>query len=67
MVATTKSLEQKSPVKLTISLEQFAHALRNLSQTDLLTLETLVDEQAMETIKKSLKDTKRGKVKVFRA
>lgn len=61
-------VSQKSKIiNLPVSLDQFAAGLRNLSRSDLLTLEVLLDKTAMKTIGQSLRDVKKGKLKEFRA
>ena len=62
-----KTLKRLSDVSLSVSLEQFAHALSKLSRADLTTLEILMDGDTMKVIQKSLDDAKLGKVKEFRA
>lgn len=61
------SSQSTTAVELPVSLEQLAVGIRKLSRSNLLTLELMLDEKAMRTMKSSLRDTARGKVKPFQA
>lgn len=59
----TKTFQKSGTVNMPISLNQLAEGLRKLSRSELTTLELLVDKKTLKTIEKSLKDTKRNKIK----
>lgn len=54
---------QSSLVSIPVTLPQIAEGLRRLSKSELETLELLLHKEAMRTIKQSVAQEKRGKVR----
>lgn len=53
------SLKQMDKVDL-INIERLAHIIRGLNKVEFETLEILLDKEASDTIKESLKELERG-------
>lgn len=60
---TTRLAQHTLSVSIPVTLPQIAEGLRRLSQSDLETLELLLDNKAMQTIRKSAGEAKRGKMR----
>jgi hypothetical protein len=65
-IMANKLAQKLSVVNLPISLDQLATGLRQLSHSELATLELLLDHKAMQAVQKSIKEVRRGKIRPLR-
>lgn len=63
MAVATKTKSNTEQVAISVTLDQLAHGLRQLSARELETLELLVDRDAMRVIGRSAAQAKAGKLK----
>ena len=63
----TTTLEKIKTISLPVTLEQIAYGLRALSAQQLETLAILLDQDAVKTIQKSMREASQGRFKKLSA